>query len=200
MDRSDILLVDGSGLLWTSCLLGNPLTYNLNGTDLVPALCKAGSQQDLSVYFLGARPGVADAAAANLKKECPDLKVAGIQHGYFHKSEIDTVLKNIRDTKPHLLLVAMGVPAQEVWIDQYADSLPGITCMGVGGLFDFMSENVRRAPLWVRQIGMEWLWRLLMEPKRLWKRYTIGNIVFLMTVFNHVVSSPKTWSHFSIRK
>lgn len=199
LERSDILLVDGSGLLWTSRLLGNPLAHNLNGTDLVPALCEIGSQEGLSVYFLGAKPGVADAAAANLTKRYPGLKVAGIQHGYFPEADIDTVLENIRNAKPHLLLVAMGVPLQEVWIDKYASALPDIACMGVGGLFDFMSENVRRAPLWVRQMGMEWLWRLSMEPKRLWRRYIIGNIVFLVTVFNHVISNSKIWCRLTVK-
>ncbi len=188
LHRSDLLLADGSGVLWGSWLLGNPLTHNLNGTDLVPALCSVGATEGLSVYLLGAKPGVAEQAATRLSEFYPGLRIAGVQHGYFASSEIDNVLSNIRDAKPHLLLVAMGVPLQEIWIDQHAHSLPGIACMGVGGLFDFMSGQVPRAPLWMRKTGVEWVWRLLVEPKRLWKRYIIGNLVFCGLLFRHAFS------------
>lgn len=187
LHHSDLLLADGSGVLWGSRLLGVPLTYNLNGTDLVPALCRIGSAKGLSVYLLGAKPNVANEAAAKLSATYPGLRIVGTQHGYFDRSNIDEVLDNIRNANPHLLLVAMGVPLQEIWIDQYASSLPGIACMGVGGLFDFMSQRVPRAPLWLRKIGMEWLWRLIVEPRRLWKRYTIGNLLFCALLLRHVL-------------
>lgn len=187
LERSDLLLADGSGVRWGSALLGTPLIYNLNGTDLVPSLCKNGAAKALSIYFLGAKPGVAQQAAANLKKACPGLVIAGTQHGYFSETETPEVLETIRRTQPHLLLVAMGVPTQEIWIDQYATQLPGITCMGVGGLFDFMAKRVARAPYFMRAIGMEWLWRLGMEPKRLWQRYLIGNLVFFSLVATHAL-------------
>ena len=178
LEQSDLLLADGSGVRWGSALLGTPLVHNLNGTDLVPTLCKAGAVKRLSVYLLGGKPGVAEEAAANLAKAYPGLVIAGTQHGYFSQEETQQVLKAIRAARPHLLLVAMGVPLQEIWINQYASQLPGITCMGVGGLFDFLAERVARAPLSIRAVGMEWLWRLMMEPTRLWKRYIIGNFVF----------------------
>lgn len=185
LDQSDLLLADGSGVRWGSALLGTPLIHNLNGTDLVPALCSAGAAKGLSIYLLGAKPGVAQEAAANLAKTCPGLRIAGTQHGYFPQEEIPKILKAIRAARPHLLLVAMGVPLQEIWINQYAHQLPGIACMGVGGLFDFLAERVARAPYSIRAMGMEWLWRLMMEPTRLWKRYLIGNLVFISLVLSH---------------
>ncbi len=142
LEHSDLLLADGSGVRG-SALLGTPLVYNLNGTDLVPSLCENGAAKGLSIYLLGAKPGIAEEAAANLKKAYPDLLIAGTQHGYFSEAETPQVLEAIRIACPHLLLVAMGVPLQEIWIDQYASFLPGITCMGVGGLFDFVAERVR---------------------------------------------------------
>lgn len=178
LEQSDLLLADGSGVLWGSALLGTPLMYNLNGTDLVPALCKAGAAQGLSIYFLGAKPGVAEEAAANMTKAYPGLVVAGIQHGYFSAEETPQVIEAIQVASPHLVLVAMGVPLQEIWIDRYASQLSGITCMGVGGLFDFMARRIVRAPHIVRTLGIEWLWRLAMEPTRLWRRYIIGNFIF----------------------
>lgn len=190
LQRCDLLLADGSGVRWGSALLGAPLTYNLNGTDLVPALCRAGSERQLSVYLLGGQPGVAQEAARNLQAACPGLIIAGAQHGYFTPEELPEVLENIRQARPHLLLVAMGVPKQEIWIDQYADQLPGISCMGVGGLFDFLAKRVRRAPRLVRAVGMEWSWRLLMEPNRLWKRYLIGNLRFIRLVATQMLAAP----------
>jgi N-acetylglucosaminyldiphosphoundecaprenol N-acetyl-beta-D-mannosaminyltransferase len=194
LEQSDLLLADGSGVLWSSAFLGTPLTHNLNGTDLVPALCRMGASRGLSVYLLGAKPGVAEDAAANLKKAYPGLVIAGTQHGYYSKDDTEKVLGNIRAANPHLLLVAMGVPLQEVWIDQHASQLPGIACMGVGGLFDFVAERVPRAPYWVRSVGMEWLWRFLVEPTRLWKRYTVGNLAFMMLVLNYILSAQASAS------
>lgn len=179
LSAKDLLLADGSGVRWGSALLGTPLTYNLNGTDLVPALCEAGARKGLSVYLLGADPGVADEAATKLTQSYPGLTIAGTRNGFFAHSQTEEVLSEIREANPHLLLVAMGVPLQEVWIDKHADSLPGITCMGVGGLFDFVALRVMRAPNWMRRTGFEWLWRMMMEPQRLWKRYVIGNAVFI---------------------
>lgn len=178
LEHSDLLLADGSGVCWGSALLGTPLVYNLNGTDLVPALFAAGASKGLSVYFLGAKPGVAEAAAVKQLENYSGLVIAGTTHGYFPAKETQKVLQDIRNTRPHLLLVAMGVPLQELWINLYADQLPGISCMGVGALFDFMAKRVPRAPQAIRLIGLEWLWRLANEPRRLWKRYLIGNSIF----------------------
>lgn len=138
----------------------------------------------LSVYLLGAKPGVAEEAAAKLAKAYPGFIIAGIQDGYFSQEQTQQMLKTIRTGRPHLLLVAMGVPLQEIWINQHASQLPGITCMGVGGLFDFLAERVVRAPHSIRAIGMEW-WQLMMEPTRLWKRYLIGNFVFFSLVMTY---------------
>lgn len=178
--RCNLLLADGSGVLLGSRLTGTPLVHNLNGTDLIPALCQsADPSQKLSVYFLGAKPGVAQQAASSLAKRYPGLHIAGVQDGYFSKEGLATVLRDIRDSKPDILLVAMGTPMQEIWIDRHASQLPGIVCIAVGGLFDFMAGRVPRAPGVFRSLGAEWVWRLLMEPSRLWKRYTIGNLIYL---------------------
>ena len=190
LDQADLLLADGSGVRWGSALLGSPLKYNLNGTDLVPALCKAGAPKGLSVYLLGANPGVAKKAAENLAKSFPGLVIAGVRNGYFADQQIEDVLEEIKAANPHLLLVAMGVPKQEIWIAEHADQLPNITCMGVGGLFDFLAKRLPRAPMWMRRTGFEWVWRMMMEPRRLWKRYFIGNVVFLGLV---VASVFRPW-------
>ena len=180
--RGDLLLPDGSGVLWSSRLLGKPIKFNLNGTDLIPALCKEGAPKGLSIYLLGAKPGVAEEVAQNLKQVNPDLTIAGVQHGYFSEENLEAVLNDIKQAQPHLVLVAMGVPLQELWIDQHADQLPGVTLMGVGGLFDFLAHRVVRAPSPIRRLGLEWCWRLIMEPSRLWHRYTVGIVAFIHIV------------------
>ncbi|XGB41200.1 MAG: WecB/TagA/CpsF family glycosyltransferase [Nodosilinea sp. LVE1205-7] len=189
LKRSNLLFADGSGILVGSKLVGKPLTYNLNGTDLIPALFEATSHtsETLSVYFLGARPGVARQAATNALAKYPKLHVAGIQDGYFDNADLSLVLSRIRAAKPDILLVAMGTPLQEIWIDRYSSQLPGVVCIGVGGLLDFMAERVPRAPKMVRYLGSEWIWRLLIEPRRLWRRYTIGNLVYLWVLITFTV-------------
>lgn len=182
---SDLMLADGSGVLWGSKLVGKALTHNLNGTDLVPALCQRGASKGLNVYLLGAKPGVAEDVARNLTASYPGLTIAGVRDGYFTEAELPNVLAEIRAAQPHVLLVAMGVPNQEIWIDRHADQLPGITCIGVGGLFDFLALRVPRAPKLFRMTGMEWSWRMMMEPRRLWKRYLIGNLVFAGHLLRH---------------
>ena len=182
LNRGDLLLPDGSGVLWSSRLLGKPIKFNLNGTDLIPALCKAGAPKGLSVYLLGAKPGVADDVAQSLTQTHPGLTIAGIQHGYFEEQDLEAVLDDIRQAQPHVVLVAMGVPLQEFWIDQHAKHLPGITLIGVGGLFDFLAQRVVRAPYPVRRLGLEWCWRLMMEPSRLGHRYTVGIVAFIYIV------------------
>ncbi len=191
LSRADLVLADGSGVRWGSAFLGKPLVYNLNGTDLVPALLEAGARKGLSVYLLGAKPGVAEAAAKNLAETYPKLTISGLRDGYFSKQETAQVLEDIRQARPHLLLVAMGVPLQEIWINQYASQLPGITCMGVGGLFDFLASKVPRAPRLVRATGMEWCWRLAMEPRRMWKRYCVGNLVFIKLVAGKALTTTR---------
>jgi len=189
LEKKDFLLADGSGVRWGSSVLGTPIQHNLNGTDMVPALCKAGGPRRLSIYLLGANPGVAKEAATNLAASYPGLKIAGTRNGYFANDQIDEVLGEIREANPHLLLVAMGVPRQEIWIDRHADKLPGILCMGVGGLFDFLALRVPRAPALFRKTGFEWVWRLMMEPKRLWRRYVLGNAVFMGMVARRYYSA-----------
>ncbi|MDJ0555177.1 MAG: WecB/TagA/CpsF family glycosyltransferase [Microcoleaceae cyanobacterium MO_207.B10] len=193
LQRSSLILADGSGILWGSKVIGTPLTFNLNGTDLIPALCAAGGQKKpgISVYFLGAQEEVVKLAAENIAMLSPGIKIAGYRNGYFSEEEIEGILADVRQAKPDILLVGMGTPLQEIWIDRHSSKLPGITCFGVGGLFDFISGKVPRAPYWIRKIGFEWLWRLMIEPKRLWKRYTVGNIIYLRALVHSFVQKQK---------
>jgi alpha-1,3-mannosyltransferase len=176
-----IVLNDGIGVdVASRMLFGSPFPSNLNGTDLIPKLL-ASAELPLRVYFLGGKPGVAKAAAREVARRYPRVTVAGTCHGYFDAVDSASVVPNIQRSKANLILVAMGQPRQEIWASENFRQFSGpVIC--VGALFDFLAGEVSRAPSWMRQRRIEWVFRLLNEPRRLGKRYLIGNAVFLMRV------------------
>ena len=178
----DWVFVDGIGMRIAGRLLKQPVRDNVNGTDLFPQLCAALAKHGRSLYLLGGRPGIAEAAGDWARTRYPGLRIAGTRHGYFGADETDVLVADIRGKRPDVLLVAMGVPVQEAWIDRYAASTGATVTLGVGGLFDYYSGRIPRAPLWMRRLGIEWIFRLLQEPGRLWRRYLVGNTVFLARI------------------
>ena len=177
---NDFILPDGIGLKIGCRLNGIKLKDNLNGTDLLPDLCEICANNNRTVYLLGAQKGIAETMKENLKKKYPKLKICGIQHGYFDREkESPQIIRKINEQKPDLLLVAMGAPIQEKWVQKFKGGIDAGLIMSAGGLFDFYSGKNKRAPRWMRNCGLEWFYRLLLEPGRLWKRYIIGNPVFL---------------------
>lgn len=179
----EFIFPDGIGLVIAGKLIRRPLKANINGTDMLPFLCRLAEEKGFSFYFLGAAPGVAEKMSANLQKQYPRLRIAGWRDGFFTGPEAEkAAVAEIARCRPDLLLVAMGVPRQETFIAAHWPELHCQVAMGVGGLFDFYSGNIPRAPLWLREIGMEWAFRLYQEPFRLFKRYVIGNPLFLWRV------------------
>ena len=167
---------DGSGVRIAGRTLGFAVPDNVNGTDLFPELAASG----LTFWFLGGRPGVAEEAARRCAAKWPASKFAGAAHGYM--DDWEGTLREIEAARPDVLLVALGVPAQEKWIVERAERLraaAGCT-MAVGGLLDFLSGRIPRAPLFIRRMGFEWVWRLAMEPRRMFRRYVVGNAEFLL--------------------
>lgn len=179
LSKMDVLLPDGSGLALAARMRGAHLTGNLNGTDLFPLICEEAQRKGKSIFFLGGKPGVAQDAADAAQDRFPGLQVAGVAHGYFEKNTEHEVVACINASNADVLLVAMGAPHQEHFIARNSDALSVDVCMGVGGLFDFVAGRVPRAPKSIRKVGMEWAWRLACEPRRLAKRYLIGNPVFI---------------------
>lgn len=180
--QADQVFADGSGIRMACRLLKEKLLGNVNGTDLFPKLCERLADTHLSVYLLGAKPGVAQTTATAMQQRYPGLKIAGTQDGYFKSEKTSQVIEEINQSGASILLVAMGAPRQELWLAEHRAQLNPAVCIGVGGLFDFYSGRIPRAPLWMREIGLEWFWRLLQEPTRMWKRYLIGNPLFLYRV------------------
>lgn len=175
--RAALVLRDGVGVEVAGALHGQRLPHNFVGTDFVPRLLSALGP--VRVFLYGARPGVAAAAAAALRARAPQLAIAGTQDGY---GGADACLAQIRAARPDVLLVALGNPLQERWIDAHLDALGVPVVIGVGALFDFLAGRVPRAPRWLRAVRGEWLFRLACEPRRLWRRYLIGNARFLWRV------------------
>lgn len=177
------VLPDGIGIHLGCRLLGVSLLANVNGTDLFPRLCARAATEGLSLFLLGAGPGVAEAVSRNMRERFPALVIAGVRDGYFPPEQSRQVVDEINASNADILLVALGAPKQELWLAEHHDRLKPCVRLGVGGLFDFYSGRLPRAPLWMREIGLEWTWRLLQEPGRMWRRYLIGNPLFLYRVW-----------------
>ncbi len=180
LSTADLLLPDGSGVATAAKMNGTKIVANLNGTDLIPALCARLAKSGHSVYLLGGLPGVADAAAAALQQSHPGLQIAGTHDGFFGDVSTDDLVSTINQSDASVLLVAMGVPYQDTWLERMSHRLGNIVSFGVGALFDFLAGRVSRAPKVLRKMGMEWTWRLLLEPRRMWHRYIYGNPAFLL--------------------
>jgi len=201
LGRFDRILADGIGVRIAANLQKSALQANVNGTDMFPRLCERLADTDLSIFLLGARPDVAEFAASSMKQHYPNLNIAGTHHGYFEPGEEeDEVITQINSSGASVLLVALGSPSQELWIGRNKYRLAPRVRIGVGGLFDFYSGRISRAPMWVREVGMEWVWRLLQEPGRMWRRYIIGNPLFLLRVWFDYKRSQKLGTADSGRK
>jgi exopolysaccharide biosynthesis WecB/TagA/CpsF family protein len=179
LESAHAVLADGSGIALALRLKGHRLAANLNGTDLIPALCKRIANSRHSVFLLGGKPGIAEAAADALKSIAPGLKIAGTHHGFFGETGEAAVINAINASRADIVLVAMGVPSQDLWLHRNAARMSATLTFGVGGLFDFLSGRIPRAPLWLRKAGLEWTYRLYQEPGRMWRRYVLGNPEFV---------------------
>jgi exopolysaccharide biosynthesis WecB/TagA/CpsF family protein len=179
LSKADLILPDGSGVSISVRLHGKRLASTLSFTDFIPLACQRLADIGGSVFLLGGGIGVAEATAKNLVNSCPGLRIAGTHHGFFREDQDKEVIQQINRSGAQMLLVAMGVPRQEVWLNRMMPLLNPFLAFGVGGLFDFLSGRIPRAPTALRAIGMEWSYRLYQEPRRMWRRYLLGNPLFL---------------------
>jgi N-acetylglucosaminyldiphosphoundecaprenol N-acetyl-beta-D-mannosaminyltransferase len=180
-DRADLVVPDGVSLLLAARLYGHSLRERVAGVDMFQTLCRLAAENDLHVFLLGGRPSSADLTAATLKKRLPTLRVSThCPPVGFEKTTagLEGTARAVRAAKPDLLFVALGAPKQEYWIYEHGLRLSVPICVGVGGSFEIVAEVVRRAPVWIQRCGFEWLHRLCLEPRRMWRRYLIGNLKF----------------------
>jgi len=184
LEKADYIFPDGIGISIACNILKTPLLENVNGTDMLPFLCEMSEKKNYSLFLFGAKPGVAEKMKKKLEEKYTNLNIVGIRSGYFDwDRDSSSIVQEINDSQANILLVAFGVPLQEKWISENFAKLKPNVLMGVGGLFDFYSGQMKRAPKWMREIGMEWFFRLIKEPKRMWKRYIIGNPLFIYRVY-----------------
>lgn len=177
--RADLVVADGMSVVWTSRLAGIPLPERVSGTDLMSSLLAAASERGLRVYFLGARREVVRELVRRCARDHPGLVVAGARDGYFAASEHERIVEHIRQTAPHILFVGMPSPFKETWSERHRAALDVPVVLGVGGSFDVLAGYIRRAPRRLQSMGLEWSWRLAMEPRRMWKRYLLTNSEYL---------------------
>jgi len=169
LNEAAVAVADGIGLVWAAHLLGDMLPERIGGIDLVETLAERCAVSGRRLFLLGGGPGVADAAADALRARYPRLIVAGTHAGTPRADDFPGIQTLIRDARPDLLLVAFGAPAQDLWIARHQAELAVPVAIGVGGAFDFLAGRVRRAPRWMQHLGLEWLYRLALQPWR-WRR------------------------------
>ncbi len=180
---ADLVRADGMSVVWASRLLGQPIPERLCTTDFVRPLAARCAERGYSMYLLGATEEDVEGAAAALTAEFPELKIVGTHHGYLKEPELNQrVVDEINERSPSILLVGMGRPLQEKWILENKDKLRIPVCLACGGLFKFLAAAERRAPIWMRKAGLEWVYRFMLDPRRMWKRYVVGNSVFVYLV------------------
>jgi N-acetylglucosaminyldiphosphoundecaprenol N-acetyl-beta-D-mannosaminyltransferase len=182
LNASDAVLADGIGIRIAGKILRQEIRQNVNGTDLFPLLCAQLGSSDTAMYLLGGKPGVPEKVRDWVETNYPRTRVSGLNHGYFSQEELPNLLDDIRNSGAQILFVAFGSPKQDIWIAENLSKTGAKVAMGVGGLFDFYSGNIPRAPQWMRELSLEWVFRLMQEPSRMWKRYLLGNVLFLARI------------------
>ena len=190
--NASLVLADGVPLLWAARFLGTPFQEKISGSDLLPRLCGVAAEKGYQLFFLGGRPGAAEKAADNLRRIYPEIKITGIYSPPmgFEKdhTELEKINGMIKKAAPDLLFVGLGSPKQEKWIYANKEICKVPVSIGIGVSFEFMAGIVKRAPRWMQKIGLEWLWRLAMEPVRLWRRY-LGDTVFFWLIIRQKLKS-----------
>ena len=207
LKSADLVTPDGAGILWAATTLNYPLPERVTGIDIIHNICRLSTKKGYSLYLLGSYPGVASKAVLNLTKKYPGIKITGTHHGYFgcedsqnrknvkngnsdRNKEEEEIVAEIKEKRPDILLVGMGVPKQEKWINKNLNRLNVPVCMGVGGSFDVLSGRIPRAPLWMQRHGMEWIYRSIKQPNRAFRTLALFYFIWLV-ILGKIVYSLK---------
>jgi N-acetylglucosaminyldiphosphoundecaprenol N-acetyl-beta-D-mannosaminyltransferase len=190
VNGAEVVFCDGAGVMLAARILGRRIPERITYADWIWRLAELAAARGFSLYLLGARPGVAREAAMRLQERYPDLEIAGARHGYFdHGAGSAAVVEEINASAPDILLVGLGMPLQERWLMENRQRLDVRVALTGGAVFDYASGRLRRGPRLLRENGFEWLARLLAEPRRLWRRYLVGNPLFLLRVLRQRIES-----------
>lgn len=186
LNQAEIVFCDGAGIILGARILGQHIPERITYADWMWQLGEFVAERGYTLYFLGAGPGVAQRAAECMQERIPSLKIVGLRDGYFEKvnghPENEAVIREINEKRPNILVVGMGMPVQERWLHDNWGRIDANIALTGGAVFEYLSGNLRRAPTWMTNNGLEWLGRLVIDPGRLWQRYLVGNPVFLARV------------------
>lgn len=180
IEACELVTADGQAVVWASRLLGEPLPCRVAGIDLMHRLFASAERNGFGIYILGARTAVLEEAVRRIREAHPGLRIVGYRHGYFDAAQDQAVAEEIAATSPDMLFVAMSTPRKERFIAAHREALGVPFVMGVGGAIDVVAGLTRRAPIWMQRAGLEWLFRLCQEPRRLLRRYALTNSTFMM--------------------
>lgn len=180
LNSADLATADGAGVVIASKILGEPLEERVAGFDLISRLFKEFAAEEINFYFLGGEPGIVEQAVENLEAELPNLNICGYHHGYLDRESQAEVIAEINSKNIDLLLVGMGVPLQEKFLDRNLKSLKVGVAITVGGSFDVLAGEVNRAPLWMQKASLEWFYRLLQEPSRFARMLSLPKFIYLV--------------------
>lgn len=190
-EESDVVCADGMGIVWGCRLLGIPVKERVAGIDLMTEMVKVCAENGYRPYFLGATQTVVDDLVARLRMQFPDLQIAGWRNGYFSPAEEAGVVGDIKASGADCLFVGISSPIKERFLNRYRDELGVPLQMGVGGSFDVLSGHIRRAPVAMQRAGLEWLFRLVQEPRRLARRYYVSNSKFFMMLLRNMLTGMR---------
>ncbi len=179
---SDIINADGQAIVWASKFLGQPLQERVSGIDLMQNLVKLSSDKKYKIFFFGAKEEIVSTVVKKYAAMYGSEIIAGYRNGYFRKEDEEDIARQIADSGAQILFVAISSPTKEIFLNHYKHIINTPFVMGVGGSFDVVAGKVSRAPLWMQEYGLEWFFRFLQEPKRMWKRYLYTNTMFIYLV------------------
>ena len=194
VDGCGLVNADGQGVVWASRLLGDPLPERVAGIDLMDALLALAERREYRVYFIGARAEVLERALERFRQEHPKLQIAGARDGYFTRAEEPAVCAEIRASRPDIVFVAISSPRKEYFLGEHGPTLGAPFVMGVGGAIDVVAGVTRRAPVLWQRLGLEWLFRLLQEPRRMFRRYAVTNVRFAYLIGSALLTSRRVSS------
>ena len=188
--EADIINADGQAVVWAANLLGLNLPERVSGIDLMESLVEMSYYNGYKCYFLGARENIVQKLVAIYIEKYSEDIIAGFRNGYFNEQEESDIARKISESGANILFVAITSPKKEIFLNKHKNQLKNVNfIMGVGGSFDVISGKIKRAPIFMQRIGLEWFYRFLQEPKRLWKRYLLGNIKFIWLVIKEYFNS-----------
>ena len=180
-----LINADGQSIVWGSKILGNEIPERVAGIDVFTELVKLSAEKGYRPFFFGATEEVVKSVVQKFQKEYPKLEIAGYRNGYFNDGDSKKIATEIKESRADILFVAFSSPKKEYWINEYLDYMKIPFVMGVGGSFDVIAGKTKRAPVWMQKCGLEWFFRFIQEPIRMWNRYIVGNFKYIMLILNN---------------